>query len=123
MYEHRALEQLSDFRRRLGVHEKLRSKSLLLRGGATLSMLTLRLQVLQRLIPALIKWDGSLNLDVRGANVNPMQLIARALRIPNVSSEAFFGLSHAWSQNHPKPLNDEETRRLLDEFETSLQDL
>lgn len=89
-YEHNAMRSLcegraSDARR---ATERLRSKALLLPTGPTMSEITLRLQITRLLLPAYVRLDGDLDLDLREVQ-HPLQEIANALEIPQLAALPF----------------------------------
>merc|ERR1719379_1989959 len=75
-----------------GVKGRLRAKSILLPRTSIVS-LTLRLHLLSRLLPALVRWDGDLDLDLTAAG-DPLRVLAESLRLPQIAD--LRALRFAW---------------------------
>eukprot|EP00931_Biecheleriopsis_adriatica_P112186 TRINITY_DN8674_c0_g2_i1.p1 TRINITY_DN8674_c0_g2~~TRINITY_DN8674_c0_g2_i1.p1 ORF type:complete len:374 (+),score=55.95 TRINITY_DN8674_c0_g2_i1:28-1122(+) len=104
-YEHDAIQDVT-FRREPPKlkDERVRTKAIVLPTEPTMSQITLRLRFSKRMLPAYIAFDGSIDLDLRGAS-DPLQAISEALRIPDLIEVRFS--RHAWGrQSTPGPEDD-----------------
>mmetsp|Transcript_74070 Transcript_74070/g.160224 ORF Transcript_74070/g.160224 Transcript_74070/m.160224 type:complete len:411 (+) Transcript_74070:41-1273(+) len=120
-YEHDAVLELSRFRtrsratprwfrRRRQRVEQLRTKALLLPEEPTLDELTVRLQFLRLLLPAYVRFDGSINLNFRTAK-NPLAAMAQALNMPRLLELSI--PHHIWG-GRSQPHDDSVTEEALD---------
>lgn len=108
-YEHDALQALG-LGRASPPRERLRTKAILLPGGPSLSELTLRLQFSRLMLPAYVRFNGNIDLDLRAA-IDPLQAIARALGIPRLGELPF--PRHAWGRT-PLPEGQVAAEALVD---------
>jgi len=69
-YEHDAVQELA-FRRPSSKREKLRTKAIMLLEQPSISELTTGLLLARHLLPAFVRWDGDLDVDM-GALQNPL---------------------------------------------------
>lgn len=84
MYEFIAMQRLGSFRRAKGGKERhLRSKVVRLQTEPSIITLTWQLRLLDELMPALMRHDGCLNLNIPDA-LDPLHRIAQALAIPQI---------------------------------------
>jgi len=109
-YEYDAVQELSS-RRVAQPRERLRTKAVLLPGGPSLRELTSQLQLLRLLLPALVRFNGDVDLDLRSA-ADPLQAIAEAMHMPQLGAVGF--PLHAWGRE-AEPEDDEDILRALDE--------
>lgn len=115
-YEHDALQELAR-RRPSPCQERLRAKAIILPGSPTLSELALRLQFSRLLLPAYVRFDGDIDLDLRSAP-DPLQAIAQALDMPRLAELPF--PRHAWGRT---PVPEEEVAvEALDELALAVHD-
>jgi hypothetical protein len=85
-YEHDAVQELAAVSEAAQC-EKFRTKALTLPGGPSLGELTLRLQLLQLLVPALVRHDGDIDLDL-SADEDPLSTFSMALGMPQLATVA-----------------------------------
>eukprot|EP00931_Biecheleriopsis_adriatica_P010285 TRINITY_DN111372_c0_g1_i1.p1 TRINITY_DN111372_c0_g1~~TRINITY_DN111372_c0_g1_i1.p1 ORF type:complete len:363 (-),score=89.25 TRINITY_DN111372_c0_g1_i1:30-1088(-) len=116
-YEHDAVQEL-------GMHsllgdEELRIKSLLLPEAPQVSELTLRLDLLRLLLPALIRMDQDLSADLKELRLEkrPFEKLAETLHLPALRDIDF--PAHAWGVG-PRPSRAEVADGLV-ELAVSLQ--
>eukprot|EP00425_Heterocapsa_triquetra_P017371 CAMPEP_0195148958 /NCGR_PEP_ID=MMETSP0448-20130528/176206_1 /TAXON_ID=66468 /ORGANISM="Heterocapsa triquestra, Strain CCMP 448" /LENGTH=409 /DNA_ID=CAMNT_0040187585 /DNA_START=12 /DNA_END=1238 /DNA_ORIENTATION=+ len=93
-YEHDAVHELTSTRKS-PPRERLRTKAILLPRRPSLSELTLRLKFSRLMLPAYVRFNGDIDLDLRTA-ADPLQAIARALSIPQLGDLSF--PRHAWGR-------------------------
>eukprot|EP00931_Biecheleriopsis_adriatica_P112185 TRINITY_DN8674_c0_g1_i1.p1 TRINITY_DN8674_c0_g1~~TRINITY_DN8674_c0_g1_i1.p1 ORF type:complete len:379 (+),score=67.88 TRINITY_DN8674_c0_g1_i1:30-1139(+) len=104
-YEHDAIQDVT-FHREPPERkdERVRTKAIVLPTEPTMSQITLRLRFSKRMLPAYMAFDGSIDLDLRGAS-DPLQAISDALCIPDLVEVRFS--RHAWGrQSTPGPEDD-----------------
>jgi len=115
-YEHDAVQELA-LSRQSAAREFLRTKAILLPGGPSLSELTLRLRFSCLMLPAYVRFNGNIDLDLRRAP-DPLEAIARALGIPELGSLEF--PRHAWGRT---PVPEQQTAdAALDEVAVTVHD-
>ncbi|CAE8633057.1 unnamed protein product [Polarella glacialis] len=114
-YEHDAVQGLG-MSRRTSHGDRLLIKSLLLPGSASITEITLRLRFSQCMIPAYVRFDGDLDLNLRDAD-DPLDRLAEALGMPDILLTGF--TRHAWGKG---ALEDEEqTRQALKKLRRVVQ--
>jgi len=115
-YEHDALYELALSRQTIE-RECLRTKAIILPGSASLSELTLRLQFSRLMLPAYVRYNGNIDLDLRSAP-DPLQAIAESLDMPQLGDLPF--PRHAWGRT-PVP-EDQVAAEALAEVAVTVHD-
>ncbi|CAE7450982.1 agaA [Symbiodinium pilosum] len=106
-YEHEAVRELG--MRMSQFQPEPHVKSLLLPEAPKISELTLRLELLRLLLPAIVRHDSDIDLDLKEVP-SPMQLLSKALRLPELGS---VDLAHAFGDG-PPPREDEVANSLVE---------
>lgn len=87
-YERDALRAVTATRVSAQARERLRTKTLVLPNVPTLSVMTLWLRIFRLLLPALVQFDGDVDVDLSHKK-GPIRTIATALNMPHLASVAF----------------------------------
>mmetsp|Transcript_40044 Transcript_40044/g.127423 ORF Transcript_40044/g.127423 Transcript_40044/m.127423 type:complete len:327 (-) Transcript_40044:164-1144(-) len=107
LYEHSAVQEVT-FSRRSPPREHVRTKAITVPTQPSLGVLTCRLQLCDRLLPAFVSKDGDLSLDLEVCP-EPMDALAEALEMPQLADLA--ALRYAWGRA-PWPGREEVARAL-----------
>eukprot|EP00440_Ansanella_granifera_P055461 gb/GFBE01060123.1/.p1 GENE.gb/GFBE01060123.1/~~gb/GFBE01060123.1/.p1 ORF type:complete len:382 (+),score=88.28 gb/GFBE01060123.1/:1-1146(+) len=110
LYEYEAVQELG-MRRRSQQGERLRIKSLLLPGSASLSELTLRLNFSCLMLPVYARFDGDFKVNLRECK-NPLSELSKAVGLPGLAETGF--PLHAWGLGSA-PSNHEAVQDALGE--------
>lgn len=101
-YEYQAVKRLGAIHRAMGGRERhLRSKAVRLQSSPSVRHLTLQCRLLDKLMPTLVRFDGSVSLDLQASN-DALQDLALALRLPGLAE--LHPLRHVWDAMLPAPL-------------------
>jgi len=115
-YEYAALQEVT-WRRVGPVHEKVRTKAIILPARPSLSEILLGTQLLKVLLQTYINHDGDIDMNMQEAE-NPWKELSSCLRIPDMMKIAF--PAHAWGRACPPSL--EEFSQAMDELAILLHD-
>lgn len=97
-YEHEAVEKLCSERRSRGGRDRhIRSKTVRLQSQPSLRSLTLQLRLIDKLLVALVLFNGNISLDLQVAD--PLQALAEALELPCIIE--LHPLRYVWDVDLP----------------------
>jgi len=102
-YEHDALQEVTFTRKAPHEREQIRTKAILVPSQPALAELTLRLRFGATVLPAYIKFDGDIDVDLKTTQ-EPYKMVMKALGLPSLA-ELDFPL-FAWGRG-PTPSNEE----------------
>jgi len=84
MYEYTAMQRLGSVRRKVGGKERhLRSKAVRVQQDPSVTSLILQLRLFEELLPALVQFNGCLNLNLPESR-DPLKRIAKDLNLPQI---------------------------------------
>mmetsp|Transcript_36915 Transcript_36915/g.73030 ORF Transcript_36915/g.73030 Transcript_36915/m.73030 type:complete len:347 (-) Transcript_36915:104-1144(-) len=107
-YEHNAVQEVT-FQRVAPERERLRTKAMTLPTGPSVEEVTFRLELLARLLPALVHHDGDLSIQL-DALQDHLQVLATVLDIPELADITL--PASAWGH---EPQMDDAMERALEE--------
>jgi len=107
-YEHDALQEMT-FTRKAPAREQIRTKAILVPSQPALAELTLRLRFGATVLPAYIKFDGDIDVDLKTSR-EPYKTVMKALGLPELAELDF--PSFAWGHG-PTPSSAEIQDALL----------
>jgi hypothetical protein len=123
-YEHNAVQELAAAQKSPSC-ERLQAKALTLPSGPLLSDVTFRLRLLQLLVPALVRYDGEIDLSLEAAD-DPSGALAGALEMPqlepiSVPPSAWNGNSRRLDADHGTAVS-QAVEQVLDDVAVTVHD-
>jgi len=110
-YEHNAVQEMT-FRRRAPARERLRTKAITVPSDPSINQVTFRLEFFSRVMPACVKYDGDMSVELE-VNQDHLKVLAAALDLPKMASITF--PESAWGEDPPP--GSEEIASMLEELE------
>jgi len=108
--EHDAVQELT-WRRVGPARERVRTKAIMLPRQPTVSQLTLRLRLSLMLLPAYVRFNGDIDINLQDTN-HPLAALAEALGIPQLAKLDF--PLHAWGLAEEP--SEQEAQQALDDL-------
>jgi len=103
-YEHDAVQEVAFKRVAKQMHERIRTKAIVLPTEPSISEITSRLRFSLHMLPAYVSFDGDIDLDLRHAS-DPLAAIAEALGMAALCDLHFS--RHAWGREYTPAAEDE----------------